>query len=98
MLYDLGMMLFENQHWLGEKSRMFLGTADAAKPPGDIDPTLSVLVGDLGNGSDQPIALDYRCSRESPRVLTLEWSASADNNRWIEIAPHIMAFVTLIGL
>ena len=98
MLYMLDSMQRENKSWLEEKDPMFIGAPDTTKTPGDIDPKLSVLIGDLGWGSDQPIALDYRHSRDHPRVLTLEWSEYALNNRWIEIAPDIQSFAELIGL
>jgi hypothetical protein len=98
MLYMLDTMQHENEIWLEEKAPMFIGAPDTTKTPGDIDPKLSVLIGDLGWGSDQPIALDYRLSMDHPRVLTLEWSDFARNNRWIEIAPNIQAFAKLLGL
>jgi len=103
-LYTLDDMLHENASWLAEKRPMFIGAPDTVKAPGDIDPKLSVLIGDLGWGSDQPIALDYRCSMEIPRVLTLEWPGDGrnnqefENNRWIELAPNILAFAELLGL
>ncbi len=76
---------------------MFLGAPDDDHPPGDIDPKLSVLVGDLGHGSDQPIALDYRLSMDQPRVLTLDYTRS-HQTRWVEIAPNIRTFAELMGL
>ncbi|HEY9607350.1 MAG TPA: hypothetical protein V6C85_37540 [Allocoleopsis sp.] len=81
---------------------MWLGAPDPDNPPGDIDPHLTVLVADLGWGFDQPIALDYRVSRDRPRVLTLQWSKQwserGDGNRWVEIAPDIQTFADLVGL
>ena len=98
MLYSLDYMPFENKNWVDETDPMFIGYADAAAPPGDIDPHQSVLVGDLGIGYDQPIALDYRASLVEPCVLTLRWSPNGDSNRWIEIAPSISAFAEMLGL
>jgi hypothetical protein len=77
---------------------MFLGSPDPVKAPGDIDPELSVLIGDLGIGYDQPIALDYRSSMEDPAVLTFEWSDTARDNRWVKVAINIREFADLIGL
>jgi hypothetical protein len=107
ILYPLDYMPFENHHWLlhsGDRhwldryGPMFLGSPDPVKAPGDIDLKLSVLIGDLGVGSDRPIALDYRPSREDPPLLTLEWSDSGRANRWVEVASNIREFAELIGL
>ena len=98
-LYKLETMQRVNKDWLDEQNPLWFGVPDALKAPGDIDPRLSVLIGDLGTGYDQPIALDYRASIENPRVLTLEWSEVADKiNLWSEIAPHVTAFAEWIGL
>jgi hypothetical protein len=106
-LYSLDYMPFENhhwvrhfedRHWLDRYAPMFLGSVDAVKAPGDIDPRLSVLIGDLGIGYDQPIALDYRPSMEYPQVVTLEWSYPARDNRWVKVANNIREFADFIGL
>lgn len=89
MLYMLDTIERENMSWIEEKDPMFIGAPDTTKTPGDIDPNLSLLIGDLGWGSEQPIALDYPCSLKSTRVLTLEWSDDRQNNRWVEIVPNI---------
>jgi hypothetical protein len=98
VLYAADYMPFENKHWLNQKDPRFLGSPDYDNPPGDIDPKRSVLIGDLGPGSDQPIALDYRASEDEPRVLTLIWSRWGDKNRWVEIAPNVRTFAELVGL
>jgi hypothetical protein len=97
-LYSLGYMPFENERWINETNPVFFGVPDDANPPGDIDPHQSVLIGDLGTGYDQPIALDYRLSLQEPRVLTLKWSQSGRSNRWVEIAPDIRTFGEMLGL
>ena len=97
-LYSLGYMPFENEHWINETNPVFFGVPDAANPPGDIDPHQFVLIGDLGIGYDQPIALDYRVSLHEPRVLTLKWSQNGRSNRWVEIAPDIRTFSEMLGL
>ena len=97
-LYSLDYMPFENKHWLNEINPMFIGKSDVANPPGDIDPKQSILIGDLGLGYDQPIALDLRVSYDDPRVLTLKWSQDGSSNRWIEIAKDIRTFSVIIGL
>lgn len=97
-LFSLSYMPFENEHWINETNPVFRGVPDDANPPGDIDPQQSVLIGDLGLGYDQPIALDYRVSLQEPRVLTLKWSQTGRANRWVEIAPNIRAFGEMLGL
>jgi hypothetical protein len=76
----------------------WLGVPDPDNPPGDIDPHLAMFVADLGHGFDQPIALDYRVSRDRPRVITLRWGAEGQRNRWVIIAPDIRAFAELARL
>lgn len=77
---------------------MWLGRTDADAPPGDIDPLKTLMIADLGLGTDQPIVLDYRTSLERPRVLTLRWSTGGSDNRWVEIASDIEAFARKIDL
>jgi hypothetical protein len=97
-LYSVGLMQSESAGFPVVWSTMWLGEPDPEHPPGDIDPRRMVIIADLGIGYDQPIALDYRLSLESPRVLTLQWSARGHENRWIEIAPDFETFARLIGL
>jgi hypothetical protein len=97
-LYSLDYMPFENMHWADQTEPMFIGVPDSANPPGDIDPRQSVLVGDLGIGYDQPIALDYRASSDTPRVLTLQWTAYGKENRWVEVAANIDQLAEMLGL
>jgi hypothetical protein len=97
-LYSLDYMQFENRHWLNQTDPMFLGTRDHENPPGDIDPSLSLLVGDLGFGLEQPIALDYRLSIDEPRVLTLNWWDGGRESRWVVIARSVRTFADLVGL
>jgi hypothetical protein len=75
-----------------------LGTPDPGNSPGDIDPRLAVLVADLGHGFDQPIALDFRASRDRPQVITLRWGERGEQNRWVFVAPDIRTFADSIGL
>jgi uncharacterized protein (TIGR02996 family) len=78
----------------------WLGSADAAHPPGDVHPGLTVLIADQGIGSDQPFALDYRESFGEPRVVLYQWYArtsgarSGDDpgHRWVEVAPDFATF------
>jgi hypothetical protein len=55
-----------------------------------VDPALAVLIGDLG--ADMPIALDYRPSRNNPRVIYL-----ADDG-WREVAPDFEMLCRRLGL
>jgi hypothetical protein len=91
-LYTLDYMPFENRWWITRIASMFLGSPDPVQAPGDIDPELSDLIGDLGMGCDQPIALDYRPSMEDPAVLTFEWSDTGRDNRWVKVASNIREF------
>jgi hypothetical protein len=98
MLYPLDYMPFENRHWIETTHKYFTGEPDPANPPGDIDPARAVLIADLGNGCDRPIALDYRTSMREPRVLLFWWRRIGKANRWVELAPNIESFAELLGL
>src|SRR6266436_1368346 len=70
-----------NKYWEDERSAL-----------GEIDPELSLIIGDLGIGSDTAIILYYR--KEKPRLLRLQWGA--EENHWVdcglsiaELADHI---------
>lgn len=69
-----------------------LGLPDDDLHPGDIDPGRCVLFADLGTGTDQPLALDYRC--DPPRVLLLVLGAqpAGVENRWRCIAQDFDEF------
>lgn len=109
--YDLKMMESESaglRDTLADDPMMWFGQADEENSPGDIDPQQTVLIADLGFGSDQPIALDYRTGIETARVLILWlrgdrvgsfWSPRWEwNNRWIEVAPDVATFIDRIRL
>ncbi|MBF9128523.1 hypothetical protein I0C86_05900 [Plantactinospora sp. S1510] len=86
-----------NARWIDEIDyddefrQLYIGEPDPANPPGDIDPQMSLLLGDLG--SDQPFALDFRRSMEAPSVVYLD-----STMRWVEVAPTIDAFIVELGL
>lgn len=46
----------------------------------EIDPDLSLIIGDFGLGSDTAIILDYRT--ETPRLRRLQWGEN--ENHWVE--------------
>lgn len=82
--------LIRPTHELIEK--IFLGVPDEVESPGDIDPGKCVLFADLGHGSDQPLALDYRC--DPPRVLILVYRGGlmGGHTRWAVLAEAFEAF------
>ena len=97
-LYDAEMMASETTDLLewDPTDQEWFGCRDADCPPGDIDLHEAVMIGDLGIGSDQHVALDYRNDPDRPRVLTLWWRADSRGglqNRWIEVAPMIEALL-----
>jgi hypothetical protein len=57
----------------------------------EIDPDLTLLIGDFGLGSDSPLALDYRRSATEPCVIRLRWAQ--EGNHWVELAPTFAGFV-----
>jgi hypothetical protein len=80
----------------------YLGVPDVDKPPGDIDFTRAVIIGDFGLGSDTFIALDYRTSLTSPSVIRYHWPSvwppDNKNNRWVFVVGSVEEFAELIGL
>jgi hypothetical protein len=79
-----------NRRWLDNMPEdyrgFYLGQPGRRRPPGDVDPDRSMLIGDLG--PDQPFALDYRPSLATPSVIYL--CTTAD---WIEVAPNIETLI-----
>jgi SMI1/KNR4 family protein SUKH-1 len=92
--YSLDYMAEENRAWPGVEDGLpiYLGSPDPSAPPGDIDPRASVLIGDLGY--DMPFALDFRTSREEPRVVYL----SLETGRWVTVAPTAASLLDRLGL
>lgn len=94
-LYDLDALHAANHRWLNEKDPAYFGRSDDKKPPGNIDPARSLLLGLLG--PHMPFALDYRVSGASPRVLYLH----SGGDQWITVADDIeqlLARLQLSGL
>ena len=66
--------------------------------PGDIDFRRAIIIGDFGPGSDAPIALDYRQSRDCPSVIRYRWSPFGKRNRWVYVAPSFSRFAAMLEL
>src|SRR5277367_3861472 len=58
--------------------------ADPRSAAQEINPDLTMIIGDFGLGSDAPIALDYRQQADEPRVIRLRWAP--EGNHWVEVA------------
>lgn len=98
-LYSFEWMESETKMLYKAKSESFIGVVDEKKPPGNIIPEFSVIIGDLGYGYDQYIVLDYRNNQDNPRVITLEWGKNPKtDNRWITIADSFDEFTSMIGI
>lgn len=91
-LYNLATMRGENRSWREERDPAYFGHLDDKTPPGDIDPSWSLILGVLG--PHMPFALDYRLSRERPRVLYLH----SGGDRWITIACAIEELLARLHL
>lgn len=70
-----------NKYWEDERNAL-----------GEIDPSLSVLIGDFGLGSYADIILDYRTA--PPRLLRLQWGK--DENHWVDFGLSIAELAALI--
>lgn len=93
VFFDLEGMQRENDGWSQEILPSYVGQTDGKAQPGDINPVLSVVIGDLG--PDRLIALDYRPSDEKPRVVYL---TDNDGPRWVEAAPDIETLLCRLSL
>lgn len=91
-LYDLEAMHAANHRWLNEKDPAYFGRSDDKKPPGNIDPARSLLLGLLG--PHMPFALDYRLSSDRPRVLYLH----SGGDQWITVAGDIEQLLARLQL
>jgi hypothetical protein len=89
-LYDLPTMARQNQRFQSKSQVALASDIPGAQRGLGIDPTLAVLIGDLG--ADMPIALDYRTSETRPRVIYF----GADG--WHEVAPDIETLLRRLGL
>ena len=76
--------------------------------PGQIDLDKAIEIADFGDGSEQPIILDYQVDPSEPSVRRLEWNRLRSEgpggptftwaNHWVEIAPSFDEFARLLGL
>jgi hypothetical protein len=83
----------ENAGWPTEATAYYLGRENEKDAPGNIDPTKSVIIGDLG--PDRLIALDFRASNDRPCVVYLTGN---EESRWIKAAPDIESLLRILGL
>ncbi len=99
-LYLTPRMQSETSNWinLSKQVSVLRGTPDPQKSPGDIEPSKTVLIGDIGVGWDAPFALDYRSCGVNPSVVHYVWSDDRQRNRWIQVAPTIKSFVGTLEL
>jgi len=104
-LYDLELMDLETKamtKWpktrVDENERsMFLGKKDGFIFPGDIDVNKSIIIADLGFGSDTPIVLDYRVNELIPSVNMLYYGEDCMfDNRWKMIASSFEEFEKIL--
>ncbi|SEG43188.1 hypothetical protein SAMN04489712_105183 [Thermomonospora echinospora] len=91
VFYQVDLMLSENAAWAGETSPYYLGEPDPIRPPGDIDPRRSLLIGDLG--PDLPFALDYRGPGEPGVCYLASWG-----DRWVTVAESVADLAVRCGL
>lgn len=63
----------------------------------DVDLAVFVAV-NRDPGDDVGVALDYRTSREDPRVVAGDWWSEPHVCLWREVAPTFSEFVALVGL
>jgi hypothetical protein len=60
----------------------------------EINPALTLIIGDFGLGSDAPLALDYSRTPNNPRVIRLRWAQ--EGNHWVEVAATFDQFAAML--
>jgi hypothetical protein len=63
----------------------------------DVDKALFIAVNRIG-GADIGIALDYRTSREDPRVVASDWESGDNTHHWREVENKFSDFVKNLGI
>jgi hypothetical protein len=96
-LFGLQSLASQNLYWPIDATKESIGVADG-KIPGTIDPKKSILIGDFGFGSDQPIALDFRQSILQPTVIALQWQNPDTESRWLQLSESVDEFAKQLGL
>lgn len=92
LLYDLDGIRGANRHWRTETRDVYVGTPGSDPMPGDIDPSRSLLIGELE--PDVMIALDYRT--EPPSVVVCLPDAPL-LSPWSRVAASIEEFLDRIS-
>ena len=91
-MYSIEAMQINNRDWYEQADPVYLGQAGGLCSPGDINPRLSLLIGELE--PETPIALDYRCSGNCPIVVYL--TCAGFESGWKCVAPSVGAFVSAL--
>jgi hypothetical protein len=62
----------------------------------EINPDLTIVIGDFGIGSDAPLILKYENQNSTPSVWKLVWAKKG--NYWREVSPSFKEFLEALGL
>jgi hypothetical protein len=89
--YSWDLMVGVNKSWVTETDPVYVGIPDLAHPPGDVDPSRSLLIADLG--PDQLIALDYRYP-DRPGVI---YATDDFRSPWWHITSSIEELLRILG-
>jgi hypothetical protein len=89
--YDLAEIRRQNASWQQVTVEQAFGVPDPGASVG-VEPRLSVVIGDLG--PDMPIVLDYRISRDEPRILYLGFRPHPS---WSVVAVDFASLIRLLG-
>lgn len=81
--------------WESEAGIDFIGVDDNAIIPGKLDPSQSIIIGDLG--PERLLALDLRISKSNPPVCAF-LPREDDESCWVEIASSLDVFIVALAL
>ncbi|KAL2859847.1 uncharacterized protein BJX67DRAFT_368673 [Aspergillus lucknowensis] len=82
VFFDVAILIKENASWQRLSVEATFGNEGVAGSLG-INPQKSIFIASLG--ADMPVVLDYRMSRETPRVLYLAYSPPC----WTQVAATV---------
>lgn len=81
--------------WAANAGDDFLGVRGRGADPGDIDPTMAVMIGEFG--PERFIVLDYRVSMKNPTVCAFLPEEEMETC-WVKICENIDQFMQKLNL
>lgn len=91
-LFSKEEIIVANKLWSSEYAQHYFGTSNEENYPGNIDPKLTLIIGQAE--PDSPIALDYRVT--PPRVVY--FGDVEKRTYWLVLADSFNDFASILGI